>query len=182
MILAFTVLRSTPWWVYALFGLLTYLGLIATRMRTVILWRLFLAPAVFVAWGIATLVLKSHYSPTLLAEWLLTAVGGSVMAIMITRFDMQIDHDRKSIIISGSLAPLVRSLLIFAAKYGISVATALHMGSRDVLALFDLGISGASAGYFIGWLARFYLAYRILAGAGRIKASQNTIASKEVTL
>jgi hypothetical protein len=37
---------------------------------------------------------------------------------------------------------------------------ALLPGYRPELTIFNIGISGAMAGYFLGWLGRFILSYR----------------------
>ena len=42
------ILHSTPWWVFALFALLMWLGFQALRSRTLPLWRLLITPAIFI--------------------------------------------------------------------------------------------------------------------------------------
>jgi hypothetical protein len=37
---------------------------------------------------------------------------------------------------------------------------AIAPASRDGLLLWDVGVSGLTAGYFLGWLVRFTLKYR----------------------
>jgi hypothetical protein len=107
-------------------------------------------PAVFIGWGITSLVA----SPLLLVDWSVTALIGAAIA-WITSDHIKIDHARVSL--PGSAFPLIRNLLIFSAKYGLAVAAAI---SHSNLAVWDVAVSGASAGYFLGWLLRLASAYR----------------------
>jgi tellurite resistance protein TehA-like permease len=54
-------------------------------------------------------------------------------------------------------------MTIFALKYGLAVAAATALAAPGTLAALDAAVSGASAGYFLGWLARFALVYRRVA-------------------
>jgi hypothetical protein len=56
--------------------------------------------------------------------------------------------------------PLIRNVLIYSAKYGLGVAVAIAPASKPDLAVWDIAVSGASAGYFLGWLLQFASAYR----------------------
>jgi hypothetical protein len=72
----FNILQNTPWWVFALFALLVWLGLQALRPRTLPIWRLLITPAVFIGWGITSQVA----SPLLLVDWSVTALIGAAIA------------------------------------------------------------------------------------------------------
>jgi len=63
------VLQHTPWWVFAVFALLTWLGAQALRPRDVPVWRLLITPAIFILWGVASLVIQSTSAPILVADW-----------------------------------------------------------------------------------------------------------------
>ncbi len=144
------VLQNTSWWVFALFALLMWLGLQALRPRTLPIWRLLMTPAVFIGWGITSLAA----SPLLLVDWSVTALIGAAIA-WATSGHFKIDRGRVSL--PGNAFPLVRNLLIFSAKYGLAVTAAI---SHSNLAVWDIAVSGASAGYFVGWLLRLASAYR----------------------
>ena len=70
------------------------------------------------------------------------------------RMMVAIDLSRGKVTLEGSIGPLVRNLLIFAMKYAVGVAMALLPTRRAEIAVLDIGISGAMAGYFLGWLGR----------------------------
>jgi hypothetical protein len=125
------ILLNTPLWVFGLLAVLTWLGVQALQARTLPIWRVLATPAIFIAWGIASLVERSLSSPILVADSL-----------------------------SGSAFPIIRNLLIFAVKYGLGVALVLAPAFRYELSLADTAVSGATAGYFLDWLARFAAIYQ----------------------
>jgi hypothetical protein len=159
------VLQHTPWWVFALFALLTWLGVQALRPRDVPVWRLLITPAIFILWGVASLVMQSTSAPILVADWSAAAVVGAALAWTTSRLErIKIDRVQQRVSLPGSASTLIRNLLIFSAKYGLGAAAAMMPVWRSDLALWDIAVSGASAGYFLGWLARLALAYRQASG------------------
>jgi hypothetical protein len=155
------ILRGTPWWVYPLLALLVFFGLQAAKPRTISVLRVLVIPAIFIGWGILSLLGQVGAAPFLLVDWLVTAVAGGGLAMATTRVDpLTIDRGRNLVRLAGSRLPLARNLLIFAAKYALAVAVAIAPLAHDRLAFWDIGVSGLSAGYFLGWLIRFALAYR----------------------
>jgi hypothetical protein len=155
------ILLNTPWWVFALFALLMWLGLQALKPRTLSIWRLLITPAIFIGWGVTSLALQSMSSPILIADWSVAAVIGAAIAWTTSRLDnVRIDRARQLVSLPGSALPLIRNLMIFSAKYGLGVAVAIAPASQSDLAVWYIAVSGASAGYFLGWLARLASAYR----------------------
>src|SRR5579864_1709327 len=153
------ILRGTPWWVFALFALLIYLGLRATKPRVGGWPRAVLSAGIFMIWGVATLSIAP--GPARALVWALAAGAGGALALLTVRFhDMEVDRSRGLVRLPASWLPLARNMLVFGAKYAIAVMTALAAQAPGPLALWDLGVSGASAGYFAAWLWRFWLAYR----------------------
>jgi hypothetical protein len=155
------ILQNTPLWVYAVFALLMWFGVQALRSRTVPIWRLLITPAIFILWGVASLVFRSISYPLVVADWAATLAVGAVIAWTMSRLDnVEIDRGRETVSLPASAFPLIRNLLIFSAKYALGVAAAMMPARLSELALWDIAVSGASAGYFLGWLARLALAYR----------------------
>ena len=155
------ILRNSPWWVYVLLALLIWLGLQSLRPRTVPVWRLTIVPVVFIGWGIASIFVQSKTPVLLIADWLVASTIGVIVAWISTRrIDVRIDRAHRSVTLPGSVRPLIRNILIFLVKYAIGVAMALLPRRREELTIVNIGISGAMAGYFLGWLGRFMLVYR----------------------
>lgn len=157
----FAILHNTPWWAFALFALLVARGVSALRTRSVPVARVLIVPAVFFAWGIASLVTRSAGSPVLAADWFACAAAGLAIGWQTTRLDgVQIDRASGRVTLPGSVVPMVRNLSIFAVKYALGVATALAPAWRGDIALWSIGVSGLSAGYFAAWVLRLTLRYR----------------------
>jgi len=154
------ILQGTPWWVYALLGLLVYLGAQALRPRVVAWRRVLVTPAIFILWGLTGLLPRIGGAPLLALDWLAAAALAGGLALTTVRLDLAVDRERGVALIPGSAVPLLRNLAIFAAKCGLAVALARHLAEPATLAISDVAVSGAATGWFLGWLARLGLAWR----------------------
>jgi hypothetical protein len=154
------ILLNTPWWVFALFAALVVLGVQALRPRTIPFWQLLITPNVFIVWGVISLILQlSPSSPFLWLDWVAAAAIGSTLG-WFTSGAADLRIERAGVVtVPGSVLTLVRNMLIFAAKYGLAVATVIAPTQRQQFALWDVAVSGASAGYFLGWLGALGLGY-----------------------
>jgi hypothetical protein len=72
---------------------------------------------------------------------------------------MQADHGRRRVLLPGSALPLLRILIIFGSHYVLRVAAAIHPEMGATYLSWDIHVSGASAGYFMGWSIRFMMSY-----------------------
>ena len=153
------ILLHTPWWVFAVFAVLLVLGIQALRPRVIPAWRLLATPAIFIGWGLVSLALRlTASSPALAPDWLLAAALGAGLAWITTRPDA-VRIVAEGIAVPGSPLPLARNLLIFSAKYALTVAAVLAPARQGEIALWDIAVSGISAGYFLGWLVSLALVY-----------------------
>jgi hypothetical protein len=160
-----TILQHTPLWAFAVLALLVIFGIQALRARTVSIWRLLIVPAVFIGWGIISIATRTS-SPILLAEWAAAAAVFGALGWTTTRAErLTFDRTNGLVYLPGSILPLIRNLTIFAAKYSLAVAVAVSPAQRQNIIFWDIAVSGASAGYFLGWLARLALAQRRGTGA-----------------
>jgi hypothetical protein len=160
------ILQHTPWWVFAIGALLVVRGVPALRTRSAPLARLLIVPAVFMAWGIGSLVFRATGAPMLVPVWLVCGIAGLAIGWLTTRLDeVVIDRVAGRVTLPGSVVPLLRNLTIFLVKYALGVAVALAPAWRNDIALCSIGVSGLSAGYFAAWVLRLALRYR---AAGRL--------------
>lgn len=158
--IAGNILLHTPWWVFAVLALLLVLGVQALRPRVIAPWRLLVTPAIFIGWGLVSLALRlATSSPVLALDWAVAAALGAGLAWITTGTDA-VRVEAAGIAVPGSPLPLVRNMLIFSAKYALTVAAVLAPARQGEIAILDIAVSGISAGYFLGWLgqiARVYL-------------------------
>lgn len=156
-----TILQHTPAWVYVLFAILLALGLVSLRTRTVKVWRLLVAPGVFIIWGVYGLLLRLDAPAPLPVYWASAAVIAALFAWYGTNLDtMEPDPAQRRVRITGSAFPLIRNMVLFFAKYAVGVAIAYAVFDTQILYAFDVAVSGVSLGYFAGWLLRFGQRYR----------------------
>jgi len=155
------IAANTPWWVFLLLALLVWLGVQSLRPRTVPLRRVFITPVLFIAWGLIGLVLAARTAPAVVPVWGLAAAAGGALAFFGLRLEgLGAERGRAEVHLPGSAWPLIRNLLIFAAKYGLAVAMARRPEMRGQLVAWDMAVSGIAFGYFLGWTARFLLSWR----------------------
>jgi hypothetical protein len=159
------ILINTPWWVFLLLALLVWLGVSALRPRTVPLRRVFITPAVFVCWGLVGLATAAQAAPAIIPGWSLAAIAFCALAFFSVRLKgLRADHSRAMVELPGSWLPLIRNLTIFAAKYVLAATMARRPELRDQLLPWDMAVSGAAFGYFLGWTLRFLMSYRRAGG------------------
>lgn len=153
------ILTSTPWWVFLLLALLVALGVQALRQRSVPLARVFITPALFIGWGLSSLVTAAKATPFVLPA----AIGAGVIGFGLAALTVGLDAMRAEpgrVTLPGSALPLFRNLLIFVAKYVIAAAMAIRPDWHAPLLLADMAVSGLAIGYFIGWTLRLLGGYR----------------------
>jgi hypothetical protein len=157
---AIGILRGTPWWAFLLAAVLVWLGLRALRPRVTTVVRVLMTPAVFITWGLASLSMGGRPSSAVALVWLVTAMAGVAVAMLTVRVRLVVDRVHRLVLVPASMVPLVRNVVVFSAKYALAVAAIIHPEARGQTMVWDVAVSGASAGYFFGWVVRFALAYR----------------------
>lgn len=153
-------ITGVPWWVALVLALLVWRGWQASTTRIVAFRTIFIGPAIFIGWGVVSLVTRAFTAPSLAAVWFGTALIGILLALTTVRVAIQVDHTTKTIRLPGSWWPMARYLGIFAAKFVLAAWAAIQPAMRADLAYWDVGVSGLSAGYFVGWLVRVVKAYQ----------------------
>jgi hypothetical protein len=152
------VLSGTPKWVFVLFAYLVWVG--ASRLKPGVraLAKIGITPGIFILWGLIGLVHQTGDFSQILAHWAIGAVLGGALGLALA-IPMQTDRARRLVLLPGSVLPLLRILLIFGAHYVLRVAAAIHPDVAATYLTWDIYVSGASAGYFIGWSVRFIQSY-----------------------
>ena len=157
------IVGGTPLWVWALLGLLLFLGIRALRTTTAPLWRLAILPTVFFIWGLYGLFTLHSLTLQRLFPWAVALAVGIVAGLMVAGLSkIRADKTRHAVQIPGSSLTLVVSLLIFATKYAFGVLHAMRpdLFAKAWLWLPELAVSGVLTGMFIGRFAGLWRQYR----------------------
>jgi hypothetical protein len=160
--LAYTtgVLSHTPLWVWALLALLVWLGSLGLRRRRMALRRVAIVPLVFILWGLSGLAARPFDAATIAAFWLGGLILGTMLGLATSPRLISVDRARREVSLPGSGWPLARNLIFFFAHYALTVAAAIVTAQKVMLLQADIAVSGASAGYFIGWFVAVLRQYR----------------------
>lgn len=153
------VISGTPAWVFVLLAYLLWVGTNGLKDRVRPFVKLWITPCLFILWGLLGLFERPGEFSTVFMHWLIAAVIGGALGIAV-RTPVRVDRDRKLVWLPGSILPLLRVLLIFGAHYLLNVAAALQPAMQDRYMSWDIYVSGASAGYFIGWAISFMQSYK----------------------
>lgn len=152
------IVQHTPLWVWGVLTILIVTGLQALRPRVLPVWRLFVVPAIFIAWGVSSIAVRATAVPALGYDWAAAlAVGTAIGWITVRLHRFAFEDGARIVRVPGTPMPLIRNASIFFARYGLAVAAAFAAGSaaQGQLLVADVSVSGLATGYFLGWLLRF---------------------------
>ena len=156
---ASAILTNTPPWVFALLALLIWQGCMALRPSSQPLARMLIIPAVFFLMGLSRLVLGAR-SIDLQLIWLASAAAFAALALYTGPRSVTIDGETGRIQRPGSMVPLMRNISVFVLQYAVAVVTAMKLGAAWEVAAAGQAVSGACAGYFLGWTIALLRSYR----------------------
>jgi hypothetical protein len=168
MQIAARILTNTPIWVFVLLAFLIWQGSLSLRPRTQPLWRVLIVPAVFVLMGLSRLLLGGK-AISLVLVWLVAAALLFSIALLRGAGNIVVDGNGQ-VTRSGSVVPLVRNLTVFLLQYAVAVIAAMQLDAFAGVAMLGQAVSGACAGYFLGWglvLVRSWRSHSAARGADR---------------
>lgn len=159
MSLLFEMIQETPWWVYLLFLFLVFIGLRATRARTVSSRQLFLLPIILMILNLAWLSerLQDHYAH--LIFWAIGLTVGAVFGwLMVRKWTIKVLH-YDAISLPPSWSALILILLFFIVRYFFVFNYEMHPEAESHLFLADALISGVMTGIFVGRAYQLFTKY-----------------------
>jgi hypothetical protein len=148
-----TILRHTPWWVWALLVLVLWLGVRGLRSYQATPERLTFLPALFTALALVILA-RQAASPTAILVWLAGfAVGGLFGLLWIRQWRVSVDRGRRLISVPGSAFWLTVGLILFGLRYAMGVYLGFHREARQDAFWINLpfAISGFGCGMSLSW-------------------------------
>ncbi len=157
-----SLIISTPWWVFIIFGYLLFVGFKATQPRTVPLVLLFIMPILLNIWSLINFCRNSSTIYPQLFWWLAMFMSGLIIGFFI--------HNKRTIIINrqamtvhlpGSWIPLILIMSVFIVKYYFGYACAIAISANDCIAyqLYKSYFSAFASGIFMGNVAHIVNEY-----------------------
>jgi predicted dienelactone hydrolase len=159
------ILAHTPAWVFAVLAFLIVFGLLQARSRVVRVELAFFLPVFMFIWSISGVMTNATRPVTALLCWF--AGLSMVAALFVGRGNVngdKFDGATRRFAIRGSWVPLFVMLGIYATRYFIGVATAMHLEVTES-AYFEEAASlvlGAGSGFFV---ARGLILLRVQKGS-----------------
>lgn len=168
------IVRHTPYWVWAALAFLLQRGYVMSRPHRIAQARVSLLPAVLLLLSLAGVIAAFGARPEVLLCW----AAGLALAAYEAQRRGPIPGARylpreRVFAMPGSWMPMMLFLLIFAVKYGVGVALALH-GPMSRSGGFALGAAlayGAISGLFLGRALRLWQVRRHSSGLNLSPAS-----------
>jgi hypothetical protein len=149
------IIKGTPMWVFLLFALLIYRGILAANGKMMNLKKLFIMPIVF----LFLMGQKMSANPAAFLGFLV--VGCFIGWLIYKNIEIKADKEKKQIFIPGSYMPLILIIVAFSKGYFIGYTTAVHPELVKTF-WFTFGVatvSGIFSGMFIGRTAIYLYKY-----------------------
>lgn len=153
------IITHTPLWVWAILGLLLWLGLRQSAPRSVSVRQTTVLPLGMVGLSLAGMFTAfGAGSPAVVAWASALAVAGAVVMTRSLPKATQYNSWTQQFQLPGSWTPLVLMLSIFFTKYAVGVTLAMHPDlARDALFSQSVGaLYGGFSGVFVGRAARLW--------------------------
>jgi hypothetical protein len=147
------ILTKTPPWVFLVLAYLVWQGLQSLKARTQPLLRILVVPGLFIAFGVSRILGGAGAHLDALIPWLVGFVILAPIALFTGPRLIAVDRDAGLVTRPGSVIPLIRNLTTFSLQYAVAIMIGVHAGGSSTAAMIAHGISGATAGYFAGWVA-----------------------------
>lgn len=155
------ILSGAPWWVYALFLYLMFIGIQSTKPRTISVRRLVIFPLIFVVWSLWSLY--GHVAMVgnaLIIYWIVFLfIGAYCGRKEVQSWKLRVDRAKGLITIPGNYSTMILVLVIFVLKFvwGYYYATAANPPYSIYVA--DTITSSLFTGFFVGRSAFFLKSY-----------------------
>ncbi|CAN7183220.1 MULTISPECIES: DUF6622 family protein [Brucella] len=154
------IIIHTPVYVWGLLAYLIITGIKGRETRTVTVWRMLFVPVIFIAVGFLHFDSNSDQFSTFLMAWFVGLFVLAPVGYFTGPRILAVDRGNKTIERAGTILPLIRNLIFFCSQYVLAVLNAFYPGEHASLTLITAVVSGASAGYFGGWLVSLWRKYQ----------------------
>jgi len=153
----FKALKGTPWWVYALFVYLVWVGVRAMKPQMVSVNKMFIVPLIFVAWSIYGLIIRFQGWVDIFF-WAIAIIAGFFVGGYLVFKKFRADRKKLLAYIPGSPVILILVLVIFAVRYFFGYYSATHEVGQ-AMHVAQIIVSGSITGMFVGRMRAFLLKF-----------------------
>jgi len=150
----FKIITSIPWFVWLLFAYVIRIGVRALWSQVLSIKKIFIAPVIFLAMGINSLV-KQNQDLFFVAIWFgLFVIAAYVIWRVMEPVKIVCERQKGLIQLQGSWTTLILLLSIFVSKFTFGFLSATHPELKGFLFfnLMELSISGTVCGISFGRL------------------------------
>lgn len=157
----FQIIHNTPFWVWIILLILIRRGTALMHDGPTSLKKSVIMPAIFIIWGLNTVLTKFTYSKTILVFYGLSLLFGFLSSYLLYK-NRSFYVEKGQLIQTGSILPVTIMLLNFVVKYFLNVLTAMHPALYIELQfnIFYGVISGFTVGLFFGGIYKTFMAKR----------------------
>ena len=162
MITTWQILVHTPWWVWGLLVLVSWLGWRSLQARATTPAQLAILPAIAASVSLVSAA-TSVTASLALPSWLLALGLASPLGVRIgQKRRLEIGTGPRPLWLAGSRFPMALGLSIFVIRYAMGVAVARNpaLAGEIMWIVGANALGGAVAGLGLGWLASLLLRYR----------------------
>lgn len=152
MLIAERILAHTPPWAFLILAYILWQGLASLRPRTLPFRRILIIPALFVILGVYRIITSPGSGFAGLLPWVIALIISAPIAFVTGPRLLAVDRESGEVTRPGSAVPLVRNLFVFSLQFAVAAMTGLGARGSHEAALAGHVISGATAGYFAGWM------------------------------
>lgn len=153
------IIIHTPVYVWGLLVYLIITGIKGRETQTVSLWKMLFVPVIFIGVGFLHFDDTSDQFSSFLIAWCVGLALFAPLGFLTGPRILAVDRETKRIERAGTTLPLIRNLLFFCAQYVLAVLNVIHPEEHTTLMYVTAVVSGASAGYFGGWLVSLWRKY-----------------------
>lgn len=141
------VAKGTPTWVYAIFAYLFYVGIKATKARTVSVYKILIVPTVMTSWSIV----KILGAPSSFLFFLLFFPVGILIGDFLLPMKVEnVDRSSRVVTLPGSWTTLILLMIIFSIKYFFGFMHATNPGFIENYHFLEKSIFSLWSGIFWG--------------------------------
>lgn len=150
------IILHTPSWVWLLFVLLVLMGIRNSQERAVNFLRMFIAPLIFITWGLRTIITTFPQLGLTLTSYIVFIIPGFLIGYLLNKRYQSFFRKGSVVFKKKGYLPLIIVLLNFIVKYVLNVMLVFY--NDTLFHLIYSSTNGLTVGLFFGGITyAFYM-------------------------